>query len=288
MSFLKAYGECTGPLDFPMTTENARELEAQLESGEYAPFKLQKAHAFESCIEGERSDISVVSDASVDADGEVVDPDSLNWSKFQKSPVVAFNHNYSIPPIGKSLWQKFVKSIGSWKAKTQYISRPDTLPSDAIWFPDSIFHMVKSGALNAKSIGGAASYREITKEDIEKNPEYSKAKRITKSVNIYEYSVGVIGVNKNTIVEQVSKSLVHIPEEILQKDFSSVPELIEALKDLKVVTDDNSLPVIKSYRTEKSFVEEQQNIANSKIETIKNSIPELVEDSFKRLMGKVS
>ena len=284
VTFLKDYGECTGPLDFPMTTDDARELEKQLETGNWSPIKLEKANAFESCLVGERSDISVINDASVDADGEVVDPKSLNWDRFKRNPVVAFNHNYTIPPIGKSLWQKLCTG-GIWKAKTQYISRPDSLPSDAVWFPDSIFHMIKSGALKGKSIGGAAEYREVTKEDIEQNPEYSKAKRITKTVNVFEYSVGVIGINKNTVVEQVSKALIHIPEEILLKDFACVPELLEALKDLKVTGSPS--PVIKSYRTSKSYLKEQQSIADAKVETLRNQVPELVEDSFKRFLGKV-
>ena len=178
MNFIKTFGDCSGPLDFPMSTEDARELEKKLDSGEWSPIRIQKSNAFESVLVGERSEISIISDESLDRDGEIIDPQSINFKKFQGNPIVAWNHNYEIPPLGKSLWQKLCTG-GIWKAKTQYASRPESLPKDSSWFPDSVFHLIKSGTLNAKSIGGAVKWREVTKEDIDKNPKYYTAKRIS-------------------------------------------------------------------------------------------------------------
>ena len=58
--FHKAYGNCSGPLDFPMQDTEARELEQMLESGDWSPFKLQKGESLESILDGERSDVSVI------------------------------------------------------------------------------------------------------------------------------------------------------------------------------------------------------------------------------------
>ena len=121
---LKEYGTCQGPLDFPMQDEDARELEKKLESGEYSPIKLTKSE-FEYFHEGERADVSIINDASIDKDKEIVDPDSLDFKNFRKNPLVTYNHNYDAAPVGKSIWQK--KVGGVWKAKTVYTDRPQSI-----------------------------------------------------------------------------------------------------------------------------------------------------------------
>jgi hypothetical protein len=34
----------------------------------------------------------------------------MNDSQFALNPIVTLNHNYGAPPIGRSLWRKFVKN----------------------------------------------------------------------------------------------------------------------------------------------------------------------------------
>ncbi len=285
MKFVKTFGECSGPLDFPMSTENARALEKQLDSGEWAPIRIQKSDAFESVLDGERSDISVISDGAIDRHGEIIDPNTISFKKFQGNPIVAWNHNYQIPPIGKSLWQRLC-SGNIWKAKTQYASRPTDLPSEQAWFPDAIFHLVKVGALNAKSIGGVVQWRGITKEDIDKNPSYTTAQRISKHVEVYEYSATPIGANSGTIVEQVSKGLISMPDDIIQKAFSQ--EIVDALRELKIKPKEDSFPVIKSYRTFEDHKRREQQLFEENVTKLRENIPKLVEDSFNRFLGRVS
>lgn len=276
--FNKAFGTCIGPLDFPMQETDARELEKKLGSGEYSPFRMVKNAAFEHFVEGERADVSVISDASVDKEGEVIDPKSLDFTTFKKNPVVAWNHNYNIPPVGKSIWQKLIGG-NLWKAKTVYLSRPENHPADAVWLPDSIFHMVKSGSMKGKSIGGAVKWRQPTAEDATRlNFDLAKAKRISESVEVFEYSVCPIGMNSNSIVEAVSKG-IKWPEEILSNEW---PEILETIKDLT-----KPLPIIKSFRTLEDYNKEMKENFSKMLRTIEGKIPEIVENTIKRLQGKV-
>lgn len=275
--FHKQFGNCTGPLDFPMQEEDARDLEKKLDSGEYSPFKMVKSNSYEHFVEGERADVSIISDASVDKMGEVVDPKSLDFTTFRKNPVVAWNHNYSIPPLGKSLWQKLIGG-NTWKAKTVYINRPENHPTESPWLPDSIFHMIKSGSMRGKSIGGAAKWRQPTQEDADRlGFDLAKAKRISESVEVFEYSVCPIGINSNTIVESVSKG-VKWPEDFLSNEW---PEILDTIKQYNV-----DIPLITEFITLEDFKKSQQTKFFETIQNVEKRVPDLVEQCIKRLQGK--
>lgn len=274
MKFHDAYkGMAQSALNIPMRDDDAREVEKLLDSGEYSPLYKQSIK-IESFSPGERSDISVISDGSVDSDKEILIPKGIDFSRFQKNPIVTFNHNWSAPPIAKSLWQKLLPN-GEWKAKTQYASRPENHPSEKEWIPDTIWHLVKEGFLPGKSIGGVGKSRLITKEDIEKNPSWAGAKRIVDEVLIYEYSVVSVQANKNAIVEAVAKSLVQVPEDFLQTNF---PEVYKVLKETQV-----DLPSIKSYKT---LEEHQAEIRNTFIKRCAD-LPNLVDDALSSVLGRV-
>lgn len=284
MNFNKIYGDCIGPLDFPMSDEGARDLEKKLDSGEYAPFRFIKNNAFESFNAGERADISVISDASLDKDGEVIDPDSLNFSQFQKNPVVAFNHRYDLPPVGKSMWQK--KTATGWKAKTRYLDRPKEHPSEESWLPDTLFHLVKSGSMKGKSIGGAVKMRQPTQDDANRlGFDLNKCKAISDSVEVWEYSVCPIGANHNSVVEAISKSQICIEKSILQ---SEMPEVYEAVKKyLTSEISEEEMLEAGAFKTLNEFNSDNV-VALKNIETeLIGRLPGIVDQAYKRIMGIV-
>lgn len=274
MKFHDAYkGMAHSALNIPMRDDDAREVEKLLDSGEYSPIKKHST-ILESFLPGERSDISVITDGSVDSDREIIVPKGVDFSRFAKNPIVTFGHNWYSPPIAKSLWQKLTAN-GSWKAKTQYASRPETLAKEQNWLPDTIWHLVKEGFLPGKSIGGIGKVREVTKEDIDKNPDWSGAKRVADEILIYEYSVVPIQANKNAIVEAIAKSLVQIPEDFLQKNF---PEIYETLKETQV-----DVPSIKSYKTLEEHQEQLRNVFIRRCA----ELPNLVDDALSSVLGRV-
>lgn len=273
MKFHETYkGLAHSALGIPMKDDDAKEVDKLLNTGEYEPIRHYST-ILESFSPGERSDISVITDGSVDADREVIVPKGVNFERFQKNPIVTFGHNWYSPPIAKSLWQKLVAG-NKWKAKTQYASRPETIESKD-WMPDKIWHLVKEGFLPGKSIGGLGKVREVTKEDVEKNPAYAAAKGIVDELFVYEYSVVPIQANQNAIVEQVSKSLVSFPDDFLQKNF---PDAFEKLKETQ-----EKLPTIKEFRT----LEEYRNEIKSKFAEKCVELPNLVDDVLAGVLGEV-
>lgn len=282
MAFNKSFGTCIGPLDFPMSDEGARDLETKLESGEYSPFRFAKSDAYESFSENERSDISVITDGSIDKEGEVIDPDSIDFTEFRKNPVVAFNHNYDLPPVGKSIWQK--KTNVGWKAKTQFNSRPKEHPEKEAWFPDTLFHMIKSGSMRGKSIGGAMKMRQPTQEDADRlGFELSKCKRISEKIEIWEYSVCPIGVNNNAIVQAISKSEINLSEDFIKNE---MPEVFEALKKFLPNKVEEVLEA-GNFRTLNEFNREQQIAINEVEARLIGQMPSYIDQAYKRLMGLV-
>lgn len=108
MAFHEAFKNyCTGPFGFPMPEEDARELDKALEKAEEEILLLRRVTADSKStafVQGENADVSVITDDSVDEDGEIIDMKSINFDSFRKNPLVTFNHNYTNPPIGKLIY----------------------------------------------------------------------------------------------------------------------------------------------------------------------------------------
>lgn len=125
-SVLKSYGP-EGPLGFPLTDKQARNLEAILQKlgkADYRKTVFTKAPT--ELNPGERSDVSWISTETPDRYDHIVISKGMDDSQFALNPIVGLNHDYSIPPIGRSLWLKFVKDgdTRGIKAKTIYPPKP--------------------------------------------------------------------------------------------------------------------------------------------------------------------
>ena len=95
--------------------------------------------------------MSWISTETPDRYDHVVFAKGMNDSQFTLNPIVTLNHDYTRPPIGRSLWRKFVKDgdTRGIKAKTVY----PPMPAGECWEPDKVFAQIQAGLLNAKSIG---------------------------------------------------------------------------------------------------------------------------------------
>lgn len=160
-------------------------------------------------VDGERCDVSVITSDSVDRDGEVVLASGLDFSQFQRNPVVTLCHNYQTLPIGKCLWVKKTPMAAGgdcWKAKTQYMPRPDTKSEGEEWIPDTVWAFVRDGYMPGKSIGFIPmSFRDVTPDDIRANPDYADAWGIIDKAMILEYAVCPVQANPDALVEAVGK-----------------------------------------------------------------------------------
>jgi hypothetical protein len=181
------------------------------------------------------------------------------------------------------MWQKRIGT--GWKAKTRYITKPDEHPTEAAWFPDTVFHLVKSGSMCGKSIGGAMKMRAPTEADsVRLGFDLSKCKRISDKVEVWEYSVCPIGANNNSVVEAITKSQISIEESLLQSEF---PEVYEAVKNLITDQKNKELMVINGFKTVNQ-VQLENAAAVKDIETkLLGKLPGIVDNVYKRLLGLV-
>jgi hypothetical protein len=209
--FDKKHYDTEGPLGIPMRDAQARLLEGlvrQLPEEDRHLVRLVSAKAPSQVLDGERSDVSWITTEEVDRDGEVVVARGMNDSHFKLNPIVTFQHAYSLPPVGRSLWRKRSKDgpLVGVLAKTQYPVRPDGWPG-ADWPPDTAFALVQAGLLKGKSIGFLRLKSHApTSHEIAADPAMADVRRVIDEWLLIEYACTFLPCNQNALVEAVSKS----------------------------------------------------------------------------------
>lgn len=222
-AFLKQFGDCTGPLGFPMKSAEAKELETLIstldsnckEIGFRRTTKMPTGVTFE---EGERADVSLITTDVIDADREVVMQNGLDWSRFKKAGMpVTWCHMYDCLPVGRAAWVKKYKEgdVNGWLAKTLYTAKPDNWNES--WFADAVWHMVKEKIIRGKSIGYIPTKMRAPTEKESKANE--GLRWVFESVTILEYAVTPIQSNPDAVVQEVAKCIkkgLKIPDRMLE------------------------------------------------------------------------
>lgn len=186
-----------GPFGLKMKEEQAVSLESLIKSLPKERNKIsRKAAVAETSEVGERSDVSIISTDSVDRQGEVVLAPGVDPSHYLKNPVVCWNHQYEIPPVGQCLWLKHFND--KIKAKTLYASTE---------FGQEIFTLTQEGILKGKSIGFITlEVRDPLPDELSLRPEWKGVTIISKSL-LLEFSCCGIPMNQDALVEMVSKGM---------------------------------------------------------------------------------
>lgn len=130
---------------------------------------------------------AIVSTNDVDRHGEVVDIEGIDLSNYEKNPVVMWAHDYSSPPIGKTLEVRKEK-IGK-KMVLKTVMEFATEISD---LAKEVYSLYKGGFLNAFSIGFM--------------PKETDGDTYTKS-ELLEYSAVAIPANPNALLLAKAKGL---------------------------------------------------------------------------------
>jgi len=87
----------------------------------------------------------VISTASIDREGDIINPDGWDLENYKQNPVVLWAHDYWTPPIGKAL-DVSIKD-GALVATDRFT------PEDINPFGAMIYRMIKGGYLKATSVG---------------------------------------------------------------------------------------------------------------------------------------
>jgi len=237
---MRRYGDCIGPCGIPTKTALAEDLERVLaelprECRDYIEahqardpvtgqplFLVRQATVPEQfeLREGDRDDISLITTDALDRDWEVMLPDGGDWSQVQRAGFpVTFAHRYDQLPVGRGLWVKRVREpANGWLARTHYVERPEAWVGE--WFPDAVWHLVRSGALRGKSIGFIPlEVRPPTAQEISARPELERCRLVIARWMALEWAVAPVQSNPDALVVAVSTAKaagLEIPEAILE------------------------------------------------------------------------
>ncbi len=298
----KLYGEVVaGPGGAVMPEETARFIEKQLPSLPQECREMGfKRFAFVpkgmEIQEGERADISLISTDAVDRDFEVLIPGGADFAQFNKNPVVTFAHRYDELPVGRSLWVKRSKEPDGWLAKTQYTSRPGDWQGS--WFPDAVYHLVKSGDLNGKSVGFIPTEMSSPEEkEIQDRPELAKVSTIIRKWLVLEYAVAPVQSNPDAFVVAVGKAAesgILVPDIISEEMGIYVPTRVPTLgykqKDAQepeviVIQDDVTVEDDDEIEAKQPTADEMRADVLKSLKSI--DAPKIVEDVIDRMHGRV-
>lgn len=246
----QAYGSCIGPLGFPMRDNVAKEIDtllktlpSDIKSTVFTEVNGEKIEGYCRLYEqpkavqvdmDDRTDVSLITTASVDRDFEIVLPNGVDLKQFRRNMVVTFAHNYSALPVGKALWIKRERNDNPNKdglvAKTKYTSKPESWTGD--WFQDAVLHMVSEGDLRGKSIGFIPTeIRPPKEEDIKARPELAGVSYIIAKAILLEYAVAPVQSNPDALVATLSKCK-GLPASILDSFGITFPEETYSLEKL--------------------------------------------------------
>lgn len=196
-----------GPFNIPLPDHLAYQLETIVKSLPRDPIYTLKRTALASKISNsQRSDISWISEESMDRSGDIVLANGMDDSLFGANPVVTLNHNYELAPVGLSAWRKPSTESGfkGIKAKTVYPTRPDSLPENIPWIPDQIFALVQTGLLAGKSIGFLPlTVRNPTSQEIRDTPNLINVNLIIEKWLLLEYACCAFPAQPHALVQTV-------------------------------------------------------------------------------------
>lgn len=107
------------------------------------------------------------SDATPDRDGDIIMPEGWDLKNYNMNPVFLWAHDYSIPPIGKS--------IKTWVEKGKLLF-DIVFPEKGIYpFADTVYNLYKGGFLNATSVGFVGKQAEQRDDEAVKElPEWRR------------------------------------------------------------------------------------------------------------------
>ena len=135
----------------------------------------------------------IMSDETIDRDGEIILVDGWDLRNFRKNNVLMFGHRHDIPAIG--VVGQAVTEDGKLRAKHVRFASPGVYE-----LADVVHGLVDDGILKAVSVGYIPKEREHPSQDDDKGSlKKQKPKILTKQAELYELSIVNVGSNPNAL-----------------------------------------------------------------------------------------
>jgi HK97 family phage prohead protease len=172
-----------------------------------------------------RTALARISTTSVDRDGDVLLPSGLQAEEYRRNPVVLMQHDPD-RVLGRA--SNLRTTSNAVLAQVQFAERPDSLPTNLEWPPDTVLSLLQQGVLNGFSVGFSippGGRRDATAKDVERFGD--NVRSVVTRWNLLEFSVVSIPANQDALLVAVSKGLVPDGETVrtlgLSRDHLSGP-----------------------------------------------------------------
>lgn len=147
----------------------------------------------------------VASTDSVDREGDVIVPDGMDSTDYERNPVILYLHDSSQPAVARC--RKLYRMPRRIECDVMFPDRPDGHFGE--WAPEEFKRLVDAGLLNAVSIRAdvkANGWRDATKGDKERYG--SDCRRVISRWSLIEISLVPIPMNQDAVVLALGKGLV--------------------------------------------------------------------------------
>jgi HK97 family phage prohead protease len=219
--------------------------------------------------DGEKSIVHYISTDDVDRGFDIMDPAGCDWTDFEKTKSVFFNHDYD-EVIGRNAWLK--KEAHGILAKTIFSDTEEGLEK---------YQLHKEGCINSWSIGfrikkGADGF--TLPDAVEWESDKSQLRKILKW-DLLEYSSAPLPMNPNAI--DTIKSI--IKSSYMKRELKTLEERLEFNSILKTYDDKiKELNELLTAKADKKDIEDLTEKIQTKITTEINITPE----AFKEMLSK--
>lgn len=212
------------------------------------------AKQFTIGAEEDRTFIGVMSNDSIDADGDIIYCPGCDLTRFYNNSIVCWNHQYSEAPVGKVLEVKVEGNTLIGKIKMASTE-----------FATELWELIKGGFLKCQSIGfivnevliaGTAKFKQFA---LEHNLNVEGCKRIVTKFTLVENSLVPLPSNQEALILAYSTKSLKLDDKLAKQlgiEVKNIIDINEAPKvEAKVEEVVPIVPVVETPKVEEVKVE---------------------------------
>ena len=195
--------------------------------------------------EGERAVVSLISTATQDRDGEILDPKGVDLTHYKKNPVVGYAHDIYGGMCSSPDPDKIIGKGKVYLEDDKLMGEITFEPVEINEFADKILKKVDFGTLRATSVGfyseGKGKYGKEKEAEGEENETFYYAGQ-----ELLEFSIVNIPSNPEAVKRSMPKRIKDFLEEEIGKEMD--------WEDIEKLTVKGVINIIKGIKPEKSFM----------------------------------
>lgn len=149
----------------------------------------------------------VASAGVVDREGDVLVPDGMDSTDYEKNPVVLWLHRSDKPAVARA--KRLVRRPTRIEVGMTFPDRPPDHPKELGWRPDEFRSLVRAGLVNAVSVRATSKpngWRSSNAGDIAKYGD--SVRRVVNKWRLEEISLVPLPMNQDAVVLALGKGLV--------------------------------------------------------------------------------